>query len=356
MSMTAASGVLALIGEAALRDDVDRVAAAAGVPVVHAHEPSSRKVWSSAAAVVLDVGAAARCAEAVLPRRARVVLVCAAEPGAAEWQAALSVGAQHVVCLPGQGEMLVAELAESADAVRAERARGPVIAVIGARGGAGASLFATALALCAREALLIDTDPWGGGLDLVAGTENEPGLRWPDLSLQGGRLHLAAVRDALPRRRGVSVLSSGRSGADIAAGPVGAVIDAGCRGGATVVCDVPRRTGSASETALVSADLVVLLTPADVRSCAAATAMKGWLAAVNPNLGVVVRGPAPGGLTAREVVRSVGLPLLATMRAQPALADGLERAGLVLRQRSPLARAARTVLAVLADQPAAVAA
>jgi hypothetical protein len=34
--MTAGNGILALAGDPALRDDVDRVAAAVGLPVVHA--------------------------------------------------------------------------------------------------------------------------------------------------------------------------------------------------------------------------------------------------------------------------------------------------------------------------------
>src|SRR3981189_2598259 len=43
--MNASNGILALVGDPALRDDVDRVAVAAGLPVVHAPDPSSRRVW-----------------------------------------------------------------------------------------------------------------------------------------------------------------------------------------------------------------------------------------------------------------------------------------------------------------------
>src|SRR3954468_5322254 len=52
--MTATNGILALVGDPALRDDVDRVAAAVGLPVVHASEPSGRNVWAGAVAVLLD--------------------------------------------------------------------------------------------------------------------------------------------------------------------------------------------------------------------------------------------------------------------------------------------------------------
>ena len=71
------------------------------------------------------------------------------------------------------------------------------------------------------------------------------------------------------------------------------------------------------------------------------------LAAINPNLGLVVRGPSPGGLRATEVADITGLPLLASMRAQPQLAERLERGGLRMGRRSPLASAAAEVLAVL---------
>jgi secretion/DNA translocation related CpaE-like protein len=143
------------------------------------------------------------------------------------------------------------------------------------------------------------------------------------------------------------VLSGGRTGGDIDAAPLGAVIDAGSRGGATVICDLPRRSTGAVETVLDAADLVVVMAPADVRSCAAAAAIVQWVSAVNPNAGVVVRGPSPGGLRSADVANIVGLPLLAAMRAQPGVADALERGGLRLRHRSPLATAARRVLAVL---------
>ena len=54
-----------------------------------------------------------------------------------------------------------------------------------------------------------------------------------------------------------------------------------------------------------------------MRSCAAAAAIAQWVSTVNPNAGVVVRGPAPGGLRSTDVAEIVGLPLLAAMRPQP---------------------------------------
>lgn len=345
--MTPATAVLALVDDRALRDDVDRVAAAAAVRVVHAHRPSSRSVWVSAQVVVLDAAAADRCAREGLPRRDRVFLVGSTEPDGGDWEVAVSVGAQRLIRLPDQDGQLVDAFTTASQGAGSSAHRGPVIATVGGCGGAGASLFAAALAQTAPQALLVDTDPWGGGLDLAMGTEGVPGLRWQDLTLRDGRLGFEALRAALPAQGGVTVLSGGRAGAEIGAGPLGAVIDAGRNAGVTVVCDVPRRVTSAVEVALESADLVVMIVPADVRAAAAAGAVTGWARTVNPNVGLVVRGPAPGGLRAVDIAETVGLPLIAAMRPQPGLADTLERGGLRLRARSPLARAATGVLGLL---------
>ncbi|WP_448417849.1 septum site-determining protein Ssd [Mycolicibacter minnesotensis] len=349
--MSATAGLLVLVTHPALRDEVDRVAATVGVRAIHlgAAVPS-RKAWSAAVAVMLDEAAAARCGPAALPRRAHVVVLTGAEPTAAGWRAGVAVGAQRVLALPAEANELVAELAEAAESVRGANRRGDVIAVIGARGGAGASLLATALAQRAAEALLIDLDSWGGGIDLLAGTENVAGLRWCDLPPRGGRLTWPALRAALPRRREVSVLSGARRGEaahEVEAGAVDAVLDAGRRGGVTVVADLPRALTDAVETALSGADLVVVVSPCDVRSCAAGAAIAPRLRSVNPNIGLVVRGPAPGGLRSAEVADIVGLPLVAAVRAEPRLAERLEHAGLHLHRRSALAVAAGRVLDVL---------
>jgi len=349
--VTTTLAVLAVVGEPALRDDADRAAAAAGVPIVHSPDVSSRKAWAGAAAVLLDAAAAGRCAERALPRRRHVVLVGRTEPCPADWRAAIAVGAQQLLTLPGQDSDLVTVLADAAESARAHRRRGPVVAVIGGRGGAGASLFAAALAKSAGETLLVDVDPCSGGLDLALGGECAPGLRWPDLSVQTGRLAYPALRDALPRCGDVSVLSAGRGGADITSEALSAVIDAGSRAGVTVICDVPRHPGGVVETALHTADLAVLVTVADVRSCAAAAVTARWVGGVNPNVALVVRGPAPGGLSPRDVARIVEVPLVAWMRPQPRLAETLELGGLRLRARSPLAGAARRVLAVVQQHP-----
>lgn len=332
-----------------LRDELERVAAAVGVRVVHGggRDPVSRKTWSAAAAVVLDQATAERHGQTTPPRRAHVTLLTSGEPLTPTWVAAMAVGAEQVLRVPEQEHELIRELAEAAESARAGSARGDVVAVVGGCGGAGTSMFAVALAQSAARALLVDLDPWGGGIDLLVGGESLPGLRWPDLALQGGRLNWSAMCEALPRHRGVSILSGTRRSYELDPGPVDAVVGAGRRGGVTVVCDLPRRLTDATQAALDAADLVVLVCPGSVRACAATATIAPVLTTINPNVGLVVRGPSPGGLRAVEVADVTGVPLLASMRAEPRLVEQLEHGGLRLRRRSALAGSARRVLTAL---------
>lgn len=344
-STTAA--VVMLLTDSDLRRSAERAAAAAGIRVRTASHPT-RRIWLAASSVLLDYDAAQRCRQQDMPRRDGIVVLGAGELPREMWECAIAVGARRLYSLPEQEAELTRELAETAEAHDGARGRGPVIAVTAGRGGAGASVLAVALALMAEEALLIDLDPWSGGIDLLVGSESTAGLRWPDLSVLGGRLSWTAVREALPRHRGVSVLSGTRRPAEIDPGPVGAIIDAGSRGGVAVVCDVPRRVNDATVCALERADLVVAITTCDVRGVAAMCALAPVLRSVNPNVGLVVRGPAPGGLRATDIADASDLPLIAAMRPEPMLAHQLERGGIRLRRRSPLGAAARQVMA-LAD-------
>lgn len=343
--VTPAAVVLVLLSDGDLVADADRVAAAAGARVVRA-QTAVRKSWLAAVAVLVDESAARRCVQDGMPRRDGVVLVSRTDPSPSTWAVAIDVGAQHVYVLPAQERELVRTLSEAAETRPGPAAPGRVIAVVPGRGGGGASVFAAALARSAGQSLLVDLDSCGGGVDLLLGAESEPGLRWPDLRTRSGRLSWSAVREALPCRDGVSILSSARAYHEIEPDLVTAVAEAGRRGGTTVVCDVPRQPACPGVSALELADLVVVVTCCDVRGIAAAAAVTGVVRTMNPNVGLVVRGPAPGGLSPREAVAVVAAPLLAALRPEPMLAQRLDRGGLRLGRRSPLGAAARKVLAV----------
>lgn len=237
---------------------------------------------------------------------------------------------------------------------------GGVIAVVGARGGAGSSTLAAALGLsgagAGRRALLVEGDRYGSGLDLLLGWENRPGLRWSGLVVEGGRVSADALHGALPSQDGLSVLALGRS-EKRTVGPtavaVTAVLDAGRAAGDLVVCDAPRHPGDFSDALYAAADLVVLLLPAELRAVTSAGEVVSYVAERNANVGIVVRGPAPGGLRAADIAAALDLPLLTSMRAEPGLSERLERGGLVLGRRSPLAAAANSVLETFGRKPGA---
>lgn len=344
-----------LLTDSDLRRSAERAAAAAGLSV-RAATTSTRRQWLTASAVLLDQDSALCSRRQNMPRRDGVFLLSSGEAHPAMWETAIEVGAQRLYSLPEHEPALARELSEAAEARGGAGDRGPVIAVTAGRGGAGASVLAVALAQAAVEALLVDLDPWSGGIDLLVGTESATGLRWPDLSVLGGRLSWAAVRDALPRHRRVSVLSATRRPHEIDPEPVEAIVDAGHRGGVTVICDVPRRLNDTAVYALDRADLVVAITTCDVRGVAAMCALAPALRSANPNVGLVVRGPAPGGLRAADIAEASDLPLIAAMRPEPMLAHQLERGGLRVRRRSPLGTAARQVLALVEGRARLVAA
>ncbi|MBY4107289.1 hypothetical protein HQO87_26405, partial [Rhodococcus fascians] len=169
-----------------------------------------------------------------------------------------------------------------------------------------------------------------------------------------GRVAGEALRGGLPAKNGWWVLALGRTGdrrTGLSAVAAAAVLDAGRAGGDLVVCDAPRHSGDLSDALYAAADLVVLVLPAELRAVTSAEAVADEISSRNANVGLVVRGPAPGGLRAADIAAALDLSLLTSMRAEPGLAVRLERGGLALGRRSPLAAAATVVLDMFAHKP-----
>ena len=129
-----------------------------------------------------------------------------------------------------------------------------VIAVTSGKGGVGKTHVSANLAVLAakagRRVLLIDADALGGGLDILLGIEDVPGVRWPELADTRGRLGAQSLEQALPSYRGLSVLSWGRSGPiSVSAESTAAVLDAAIRGFDLVIIDVPLRGHAARSVA-----------------------------------------------------------------------------------------------------------
>ena len=339
-------------------DELLRLAATAGVDVdVVSDAAAARGRWLSAACVVVAADEAPGCARAGLPRRPDVLLLGDDLDDAGIWQVGVEVGAERVVFLPADEDDLIARFADAVDGGSGHE--GAVVAVVGGRGGAGATTLACALALTAvragRSALLVDGDPLGGGVDLVFGGEADRGVRWRDLGGTQGRVPPAALAGALPRMNGLSVLSWDRgAAAAVPAAAMTAVLQAGRRSHDLVVVDLPRALDDAARVVLPAATCVLLIVPAEVRAAAAAGRVAASLGMLCRDLRVVVRGPAPCGLAGRAVAGALGLPLLGSLRPEPGLDVDLERGDAPARRgRGPLAELCTRLVDELAPGRAA---
>jgi secretion/DNA translocation related CpaE-like protein len=330
-----------------LLDDLLRLAAAGGTELDVAPDPAAaRSRIPGAPLVVIGVDQAAACLRARVPRRPGTLVV--GHPPEAETAAKIAqdLGAEHLIELPTAESWLVNRFA----ARDAPAPPGRVLAVIGGRGGAGASILAGALAVTAagggHRTLLVDADPVGGGLDLVLGWEGVDGLRWPGLAATGGRVHPPALLKALPHRGDLVLLSFARDEVcPVPAEAMAATMDAARRGRDVIITDLPRQLDDAAALALASADQALMIVPAELRATAAASRIATVVRVHCDNLAVVVRGPAPGKLRATEVARSIGLPLAGSLRPEAAVCRALEKGDAPAADgRGPLAELSKRLI------------
>jgi secretion/DNA translocation related CpaE-like protein len=323
---------LIITGDPLLLEELLRLTADAGLIADVAPDPAAARSWFPEAPIVfVGTDMADACARAGLRPRPDLILIGLRAAGSrdvepsAEFDLAERLGADHVVFLPVGEAWLVARLSRLEDEQIAE-----VIAVLGGRGGAGASVLAGGLAVTGarqgRTAMLIDADPLGGGVDLVLGWEHRDGLRWPALAAAGGHVHSSTLVEALPGRTDLVVLSWDRGEPTIATPEAMlAALDAGRHGRDLVVVDLPRSLDDASTLALTVADRAYLVVPAEVRACAAAARVAATALPHCPHLQIVVRQPAPGRLTPADVANAVGLPLAGSFRLESSVSSALER-------------------------------
>lgn len=344
---------LVITGDDELLDDLLRLAAAAGVEVEVAAEPGPvRQRFTGAPLILLGADQVEACLRARAPRRADVVVVGRDEDP--PWDGAQRIGASQVAVLPAAETWLVDRLAGA-------MVPGPpaaVVAVLGGRGGAGASVLAAGLAVTAaarnRRVLLVDADPLGGGLDLTLGWEDHDGVRWPELTAASGRLDPGVFVGALPGRGDLALLSFDRR--ELASAPataMSAVIAAGRQARDLVVVDLPRYLDEGAVAALQAVDQALLVVPCEVRAATAAAKVAARASSHCGQVRLVVRGPSPGGLTAEEISRLLGLPLAGAMRPELGLPATLE-GGLAPTStgRGPLAMLCRQLVNELLPAPA----
>lgn len=260
-----------------------------------------------------------------------------------------------VLELPGDAEILLRHLGSLGLHPRAR-----TVGFLAARGGAGASTLASAVAREAvragASAALTDLDAAGGGLDLLLGIEHEAGPRWADLRSERAGFPPQALSMALPRWESVRVLSADTRGGARSTDP--GVVDA-LRALASehdlVVLDLPRNgpwglERHADEPYALPCESFFLVATCDVRSAAAAVSAARSLEGQRVQL--VVRAPGPGGLHPEDFADACGLPLFAVSRTERGGAAAAERGEAPGdRRRSPVARTAAQIVADLAVAP-----
>lgn len=336
--------VLLVTGYAYLREEVERIVAATGGSLrVSPDVASAVALWHGAAMVL--VGSDVR---EVPPRRAApAVLLGLSGDGDSLWQLAATLGAERVAILPDAGPWL----AEYLTRTQAPEAGGQVLGVTGGCGGAGATTAAIWLAHAAARhgirTLLVDGDPWGGGIELSLAAEDIPGLRWPDFADASGSLDPGQFADSLPVAGGFSFLSwpgsRDRPARSDSVAP--AVLEAARRGFELVVVDIGRGRDTLRSFAW-DCDRILLVTPAQLRSAVAAARLLGELPPVDIEL--VIRGGAGAALDGQLIADAVGLPWRGMLPEVKGAAAATELGRLLeIGQRRNVRRFADSVLELL---------
>ena len=334
---------LVLTRDSSLREELGRLAAAAGVdPAVAADPVAALAAWGAAALVLVGSDLVAEAAAARPPRRPGVHVVGWSGVADPVFRAAVALGAESVAELPRAEGWLVEALTDVGEA----SARGRTVGVLGGTGGAGATTLACALGQVGAEAgptLVIDTDPWGPGLDRIVGMEVDDGIRWDALQQTTGRLGSRSLREAVPRRGDLGVLSWA-TGPPTTLQPVAVreVLSAARRGHDLVVLDLARHAGDLVHELATRCDHLVVVAPATVPGTAATVRVLARLAALGCSPVLAVRR---GAVSVREVELATGVPVLVEVPTQRGLDEAVDLGlGPVRSRRAPLARAAREVL------------
>lgn len=315
----AATDVVLLGGTGSLRDEVARIAAAAGL-ALRPEDPTGAPAPAPGASPVLLGTGYAR----TLRTAAELVVVGFIDEAPALWDLAASTGAGRVAVLPDGA----AWLAEYLSRTRRRETAGKVVAVHGASGGVGTSALAGWLAVAAAGSgtatVLVDADPLGGGLSSALGAAEVPGLVWPDLAEAQGTVNPVQLAASLPAIAGFSLLSWPGAGKEtlpeVPAADTAAEIMSAAAGAFGLVVIDAGRLGSSPDIGQ-PADDIVLLTRADRRSRRAAATGAATAAGSGANIHVVVRGPLPPGTDEHLIADGLGVPLagyLPQLRAVPA--------------------------------------
>ena len=340
--------VLLVTASAVVRAEVERIVAAAGAHVrVVADALEGARYWDASAAVL--VGSDIR--ELPPRRRAPAVLIGLDGEGDSLWHLAAALGAERVAVLPDAAAWLADHLSRS----RAPGPGGIILGVTGGCGGAGATTAAIWIAQAAAgmgaRVLLVDGDPWGGGLELAIAAEETPGLRWPDLSEARGSIDSSQLSDALPVAGGFSFLSwpaSREQPIPVSAPTTTGVLDAARRGYELVVLDIGRGAASLLSYAW-DCDRIMMVVPAQLKAAVAAVRLLHEFPPVEA--GLLVRGRPGSALDGSLISEAIGLPVQGRVPELRAVGAATESGRLLdLGKRRSVRHFAASVLDSLGDE------
>ncbi len=340
--------VLVATADDVLLDDLLRLSAAAGVSAqVESDLIGVRRRWQAASLVLVGRDLADQVARAQPVRRPGVMMVGTDLDDAGIYQAAVAIGADRVLMLPGEESVLADRLADCVDGAVGSAV---TVAVVGGCGGAGASTLAAALAVCGTRrglrAMLVDADPLGGGVDLLLGGQRRDGARWPELAGTAGRVNAAALRSVLPWFDGLAVLSwdQGDGLSSLPPEAMRSVLGAAQRSSDLVVVDLPRRCDEAAEEALMRATSTLLVVPRNVRGASAAARVASAVGLVGNDLRLIARDDVVGSLSAADLAKHLGVPLAAELRHDRDLPKQIDDGRFAPLPRTPLGKVAAELL------------
>jgi pilus assembly protein CpaE len=260
----------------------------------------------------------------------RPAIVLARSAGVDTYRRALAAGARGVLTLPAVPSTLGDALAEAAATpATPSAAEGRVMAVVGAKGGSGATSIALALARLGR-ALLVDLSGSRASLPALIGCRTDRSLA--ELAHLGDGLAAAVETASVAHPCGLRLLP-GTSGPEVAAAlPSGFATSLvrELRLTARAVVDAGTAAFPAAREAVATADRTLVVVTPDAYAAAAARELVTVLVRAGAGAdatAVVVNGwSRRAELSLRGIARTVGAPVAAAVALDPgpmnALANG----------------------------------
>lgn len=237
-------------------------------------------------------------------------------------RAAIRAGALGFFVWPADREALAGAAASTMAASATQARRAVVVAVHGARGGAGATFVATHLAsACVRrgsEVVVIDADPLYGDVAAAVGAPGEGVHTFADLLPLGDEVggdHLDEVLWCHPDGFRVLLPPAPETAGDVRAQDLRSVVRAAAAAADVVVLHLPRALDPLARAGIETADRVVEVLSLDVLSFRAASRA---LEALDPlgageRVGFVVNRATRGEVAPSDVTRVFGVEPLAVV-------------------------------------------